>query len=202
VVRFCHPGAFWDSLRPESYAIRVQLLPEHFAYNLSDPATYADTFQATTAISFNVSKAVNCVVLHASNLTFTAIDLQLAPTGEQQNVCQGEGACAGVVDPVISRNVETTFDNDLVVVRLGNTSLEAGSSPVITFTYTGVLGADTSALGLHRSAPFAVCNDSATDCVSNVLVATQLEPSGARRFFPSYDGPSYKAVFQMTVEVG
>ena len=82
------------------------------------------------------------------------------------------------------------------------------------FNYTGPVGSTPTVTGLHRSAPFAVCDGNSStaaegeqaqtqtqspSCKPRALIATQLERTGARKLFPSYDMPAAKARFTVTV---
>ena len=102
----------------------------------------------------------------------------------------------------------STVDQDLIAIDLAPSGVqfEAGSTPVVSFSYSGQLGYAPNVTGLHRSAPFAVCQaqdgsftGSGLNCTLSNLVATQLERTGARALFPSYDMPWVKAKFETTV---
>lgn len=178
-------------------------MPDHFVYRPTNVTGYGpETFQGTTAITFNVTNPTQCIVLHAKNLTFSSISLKSKSGGKDSVLCSNTTTCAALVQPVTGRKIETTFDQNLVYLNLGDTKLGIGSKPVLTTTYEGIMRPEVSALGLHHSAPFATCSGSSTtECEKDVLVTTQLEPTGARSVFPGYDGPAYKAEFTTTVVV-
>jgi aminopeptidase N len=81
------------------------------------------------------------------------------------------------------RQTETT---DLVVFDLSDTPLPGGTNVTLHATYNAHFSPN---IGLYRSAPFTYYGQ-----YSSVLVVTQLEQSGARHMFPSYDQPSHKVI--------
>lgn len=218
-------GPFWDWLLPEAYNMSLSLAPAHFAANLSAAGLGAPgEFAASVSVSLRVLRSgVGCVVLHAHGMRFDRASLQAAhgtpgPAGGEQLLCGSEAECSRVIVPVASRHQHSTLDQDLVAVDLGGVELPANSTAILRLQYAGSLATD--GLGLHRSDPFVVCSgggggNSSTaagsssaavlvdgGCRAAVLVATQLEPTGARRLLPCYDGPRFKAHFSLELEVG
>jgi aminopeptidase N len=180
-------------LAPKEYNISLTLGLELFVSG----SERADQFSAAAALSFDVVQPTNCIVLHSRDLVFEDITLTTGD-GEVIRICSGGDECKStVIQTELANPPANSFDADLIVLDLQNTTLEPGSVPIISFAYKGTVGVDPRALGIHRSLPYAVCTSKGTDCEERYLVSSQLEPTGARRVFPSYDGPAHKAVFNI-----
>jgi hypothetical protein len=178
----------------------LTLVPDHFAYDDDAPGGAAPAFSAAATLTLAAAQASGCVVVNALDLDFTSIVVQ--PEGGAPAVlCASADACAVAAKPFArAEAANSSAYQDLVALDLGGVVLAAGSTALLTFNYTGGVGATPSALGLHRSSPFSACEGGAA-CVARVLVATQLERTGARRVLPSHDAPARKAVFDVTVRV-
>ena len=109
-------------------------------------------------------------------------------------------SCDAVTTSFVPSSITSSAQQDLVAIdlSLADVTLDANTQAVITFNYTGTVGANPSVKGLHRSAPFTTCEGN--DCQAKVLIASQLERTGARNVFPSYDVPAAKAKFEITVK--
>lgn len=200
-------GDLFGAVAPHHYTITLAFNPETFDYEVDAPFEGAAAqFNGTTGIAFNVTNATTCVILHAANLTFTGVSLQSSEGAAIDTLCTDQASCASVVTPISQPSTPPqSAYQDLIYIDLGQTSMEPGTMPVLTFNYTGQLGAAPNTTGLYRSSPFcgstAGAAVAAGECEPKVLVSGQFERTGARQAFPSYDMPASKAEFFVTLEV-
>ncbi|KAK9823867.1 hypothetical protein WJX72_006025 [[Myrmecia] bisecta] len=89
-------------------------------------------------------------------------------------------------------------DPHLVIISFGNTSLAAGHNITLGLQYQASLGVMD---GLYRSDPYAYDNPNGGEELSSVMLVTQFEEFGARKAFPCFDEPRYKAKFMLSLEV-
>lgn len=196
---------FWDVLYPTNYAINIYLDSDQFQY---DPAIVnggmPTTFPASTTITLNVNQSTTCIILHSDNLTYSQVSVQESSDSSPVEICNDITSCSTVIQPITrSSPPNSTLDSNLIAINLGNATLQPGIPAIVSFNYTGSMGANPSSLGLHHSSPFTVCTDQndLSTCTGKVLVSSQLERVGARKVFPSYDMPSSKATFDISLTV-
>ena len=148
-----------------------EAVPNHYALTLT-PDARAMTFTATVAIDLAVTKATR-------TLTLNALDLAI-----QSATLSGAGAAlAG--KPTVDRAAQTvTFDFARTI---------APGAYRLTIAYSGKI--NTQANGL-----FALNAKDARGADTRSLF-TQFEPADARRLFPGWDEPDYKASFDLTAIV-
>lgn len=107
--------------------------------------------------------------------------------------------CPSFVDIIPSdmRPTSSSLDTDLIAIKLPEV-LPANSTAYLTLYYAvgtaSTTGEDSVLSGLIRSGPFV--NSTGQPAV---LMATRLEPTGARRLFPCYDAPKYRAIYTVDV---
>ncbi|CAH1134417.1 unnamed protein product [Ceutorhynchus assimilis] len=162
-----------------SYRLPTIYSPSLYTIHLVVPPEVFTTENATSytgnvSIAFTTSENVSQVVLHASaefvNITSC-------------NLVDGSGTSAATN---ISRNSTT----DLVNVTFDAT-LAAGNGYTLELVFTGKLSTKDM-YGFYKS---SYQEGNAT----SYLVTTQMEPMHARRAFPCFDEPQYKANFSISL---
>lgn len=106
----------------------------------------------------------------------------------------GTVTCEGVVRSVLPQDrggILTSMDTDLIAIDLDGIELKPGDVPSLTILYQG----KQTEPGLYASAPFASSNGRP----GTVLMASALDPQGARYLIPSYDIPKFRAVFNVSI---
>ncbi|KAJ3664935.1 hypothetical protein Zmor_000467 [Zophobas morio] len=152
--------------------------------NLVTPSNYAlyltvttdnlgkGEFSGVVNIKLNVLKDTDSFVIHAKALSISNVTL----TGNNY---------AGTV------TAEDVDANDFVTIK-GNKTITKGDGYILEIYYTGVLS-DTDMDGFYRS------SYKDADGNTKYLATTQFEEMGARRAFPCFDEPSFKATFDITI---
>lgn len=196
-------GNLREYFAPDLYKVTIGLEPEHFAADINGTGTAPPAFAGTAAITFNVTQSTTCLVLHAGNLTFSGITIK-ENGKDAATVCTNVETCDEIISSFTPAVISSSAQQDLIAIDLStaDVTLDDDSIAIISFNYTGLVGANPSTKGLHRSAPFTTCDPNVAgdnNCEAKVLLATQLERTGARNLFPSYDIPSAKAEFDITV---
>ncbi|XP_050506940.1 membrane alanyl aminopeptidase-like [Diabrotica virgifera virgifera] len=163
----------------QEYRLPKTVVPSHYALSFTfNRQVFAGTifeFSGSTVITIKTSESVANIQLHAdpSFLRIGAISLD-----------QG-----GEID---SYNVDA-------VTQILTITTKAALNPEIEYKLTITYRADISTkemIGLYQST-YQDANQA-----TNYLVATQLEPTYARRVFPCFDEPSFKATFQVSFTLG
>ncbi|XP_072384993.1 membrane alanyl aminopeptidase-like [Diabrotica undecimpunctata] len=163
----------------QEYRLPTTVVPSHYALSFTfNRQVFTGTifeFSGSTVITIRTSESVTNIQLHAdpSFIRIEAITLD-----------QG-----GEVD---SYNV-----ND--VTQILTITTKAALTPEIEYKLTITYKSDISTkemIGLYQSTYQDVSQ------ATNYLVATQLEPTYARRVFPCFDEPSFKATFQVSFTLG
>ena len=147
------------------------VLPRRYELDIS-PDLEASTFEGRVAITLDVVEAGNDIVLHARD-----IDVAL-------EAFESRGQA-------VDASLAVMAEDERVVVRVAD-GLEAGPA-TLRLRFSGKIS--HGLLGFYRS---TFTDD---DGVERVLAATQFEPTYARRAFPCFDEPDFKAVFAVTLNV-
>ncbi|XP_060526993.1 uncharacterized protein LOC132702418 [Cylas formicarius] len=131
----------------------------------------SDNYTGTVSIRFNVTEPTNEIVLHSSSKHIRI-----------ENV---------TVDSVASVNYTVNATTDILTIVLGDV-VSNGTEHVLRIDFNGTLGT-TNMNGFYRSS----YND--TEGVTNYLLTTQFESTNARKAFPCFDEPAYKASFDISL---
>jgi aminopeptidase N len=146
-------------------------IPHHYAISVT-PHEDALTFDGTVAIDVEVTKPTTNLVLNAANLTFGKVTLS------------GRGA-------PLTATVSTDDKAQTATFEFGRTI--APGQYRLNIDYSGKI--NTQANGL-----FALDYKNPAGAQKRAIF-TQFEPADARRFFPSWDEPDYKATFDLSARV-
>lgn len=147
-------------------------------YDLAlEPDLEQATFDGTVTISVRVERATDQVVLHALDLE---IDSATVRVGDQEHTA----------------TVGLDAEHEMATLSLPET-LPVGPADV-RLSFRGVL--NDQLLGFYRST-FTSTDPATGDSTESTLAVTQFESTHARRAFPCFDEPAFKAVFAVTLVV-
>ena len=160
----------WTEIR-----LPATLQPQVYTLDLS-PDLETMQVEGSVAITLFVNEATEYVILHALNMEID--DARTAVTGYSNSE---------------SLRVEKMFwytENDFYVVEMSS-KLPAGETVVLSLSFSYMLSTDLS--GFY--------NGSYVDQEGSkhVLASTQFEPTDARRAFPCFDEPAFKANFSISI---
>lgn len=163
-----------------AFRLPTTIIPQSYAINLNLPATIFEgtttEFTGTVTIVFSVQTVdpITSFQIHAP-MTITSMTMtQVTPTTVIT-------ATPGAPNP----------SSAIVTVQTG-TALTNGQTYNLVIGYTGQVDALTMQ-GLYRSSYVTAAG------VTEYLLTTQFQPDYARRAFPCFDEPQYKATFALTV---
>lgn len=159
-----------DTIRPSNY--RISLTP----YLLASDGAKRFTFDGSVAITLRAYSAnLKTITLHAKDMTFSGTSLKEKISG---NVI------------TISNQTEVDLITDKFSVNL-DTALKTDIDYVLAFNYSGKMGDDME--GFYKS---KYTNAKGEEVY---IGSTQFETHHARRAFPSFDEPKFKATFQFDI---
>jgi hypothetical protein len=141
-------------------------------YNITLDPTF--TFSGNVAITVSVAQETSCIQLHASSINFQSLSVSFN----------------GKDVPIASRSLDTTTD---ILTLQFNQLLDAASKGVISASYIGVIHDDMH--GFYRAQYRAL------DDKTHWLAMTQFESVAARRAFPCFDEPAFKATYDLSIVV-
>ena len=133
-------------------------------------------FEGVSSIRFTNLKNTNQIVLHANGLTISEVVLQTSD---------------GIQISLENENYESDSVTDILVLTTP-TPLPGASDYYLQFTYTGILRVD-GMHGFYRSQYIDANGD------VRYLGTTQFQPVHARKAFPCFDEPSFKAAFDISI---
>jgi len=154
------------------YRLPTTVVPSRYDIRL-EPDLEAATFAGEETIAIAVAEPVSEIVLNAAELTVQSASVAVAD---------------GAVVPG-SAALETEPER----VRLRFPSPIPAGEHRLTIAFTGTL--NDRLRGFYRS----TYTDAAG--VSHIIAATQFEATDARRGFPCWDEPAFKAVFGVTLVI-
>ncbi len=171
-MRNSTPGPAADDA--SSYRLPTTVLPTAYRLTLV-PDLGSASFTGDVEIDVSVGSPTDRIVLNAAELEITSAGVASGTDG-------GSAAPASVdLDPTEER----------VTLTLA-TELAAGPA-TLRLSFTGVL--NDKLRGFYRSRFTGV------DGIEHVIATTQMESTDARRAFPCFDEPSFKATFEITLVV-
>jgi len=146
------------------------VVPSHYALRIA-PGT--DRFEAEADIDIDVKRPVHAIVLNASELSFKSVKLR-ASAGKETTLAP-------------------TFDPQQGMVALAPPQgpIAAGSYR-LSIAYSGRIGRHTQ--GLYQ---IAYKQNEGERLVEKSMLATHMEPVNARRLFPGWDEPVFRATFEI-----
>lgn len=168
------PLAFFNSKLSTSTRLSDQVLPTAYVLDLilNENFTSTKTFSGTVTISLNVTASVTSFQLHAKNLKL--IDVSLTKESD-----------------IALDYSEIDENTDLVTVTFQE-SLEVSDKYKLKISYDGVLN-DKSMVGFYLS---SYINEFGQE---KFVAVTQFEDMHARKAFPCFDEPGFKATFQVSM---
>ncbi|HUL93516.1 MAG TPA: M1 family metallopeptidase [Burkholderiales bacterium] len=150
------------------------VVPRHYALRI---APGADRFEAEAGIDIDVKAPVQAIVLNASELSFKSVKLRAAGGDEL------------VLAPSVDPKQET------VALTAPRAPIAPGSYQ-LRIEYSGKIGRHPE--GLYR---IDYKQREAGGLVEKTMLATHMEPVSARKLFPGWDEPVFRASFEVTVLV-
>ncbi|MGH9054281.1 MAG: M1 family metallopeptidase [Acidimicrobiales bacterium] len=155
------------------YRLPRSVEPRRYELDLT-PDLGRSSFDGTVRVSVDVVEPVREMVLNAAGLSVTEVSLDRPG------------------HPSLPGEVEMHEQEQRLVVRFPE-RLEAGTGYDLFLRFTGTLG--DKLRGFYRSTFIS------TDGTERTIATTQFEPTDARRAFPCWDEPDFKATFAITVTV-
>jgi aminopeptidase N len=170
---------FCVSLFLFSVAAVAQKLPEiatphHYILTLA-PDFKTDTFTGDEVIHGDTLKATNKIVLNALEIEFQEVTIQALPAGKNGK--------AGEVQKV---TVTSDPQSEMATLQFPN-EIPAGPFE-LKIKYKGILNGQLRGFYLSKGN-------------GRKYAVSQMEPTDARRAFPSFDEPAYKAPFDISLIV-
>ncbi|CAH2105877.1 unnamed protein product [Euphydryas editha] len=171
---------YWRMLRDPAYRLPTTTRPSRYVVSLTPyfnnvtPPIEPFTFDGVASIYIRPTQAnVNEIVMHCNDLRIQTLTVSL--NNQQIGLVNDTYEC----EPVYS------------FLRIRTTEpLQMDSEYVVSVTYTGRL--QTNMRGFYRS----WYRDSSG---FRWMATTQFQPGHAREAFPCYDEPSFKALFDITI---
>ena len=152
-----------------------EVVPAHYSLRLSpDPAK--DRFDGRVEIDIDVAKPVKALTLNAANLAFQSA---LLVTGGAET----------------RLSTSTDADRETVTLMPSSGMIEAGRHR-LRIDYSGPIARHSQ--GLFQ-VPYKVREGG--QLAEKKMLATHFEPVHARKMFPSWDEPAFRATFDIAVEI-
>jgi aminopeptidase N len=152
------------------------VVPRHYALRII-PATAYDRFDAEALIDIEVARPVPAIVVNAAELTFKSVRLRASAGGET--------------------SLAPSFDP-----RRETVALTPASGAIAPGSYR--LGIDYSGkIGKHPQGLYQIAYKQRAEgrLVEKLMLATQMEPVQARRLFPGWDEPVFRATFEIAAVI-
>lgn len=152
------------------------VVPSHYVLRIA-PASTHDRFEGQAAIDITVTAPVAAITLNAADLRFDSAQLR-ASSGEETELAP-------------------SFDRERETVTLSpGAGLIAAGSYVLRIDYSGRIGKFSQ--GLYQI-PYKLNEQGRI--VDKMMLATHMEPVHARKLFPGWDEPAFRASFEITAVV-
>jgi len=148
-------------------------IPHHYAISVTPHADRL-TFDGEVGIDLDVTKPTQAIVLNAAELNLASATLQPARGG-----------------PAVSAQISLDPEAETATLTFPRTI--APGAYHLAIAYSGMIHTQANGLfALDYKDPAGV---------RKRAIFTQFEPADARRFFPGWDEPDYKATFDLTARV-
>ncbi|XP_076848307.1 alanyl (membrane) aminopeptidase-like b [Brachyhypopomus gauderio] len=162
------------NLIPESYEIYLHL----YTYTVLPNATeQVYDFKGNSTVRFKCVKDTRTIILHAAFLSITHVEVTRSDKQQKIDV----------------KRFEVHNESDFFEIQLKDVLVGNGSYQLFT-TFEGELHDDLA--GLYVSQYTTNVNGEDEE---RFLVASQMQPTDARRVFPCFDEPDMKAMFKITI---
>nr|ADK11707.1 aminopeptidase N [Gastrophysa viridula] len=162
-----------------NHRLPPNLKPFLYTIELTVPATAFtptdDRFQGVVDIEFSVENSATEIVLHANRQYLDIL-----------SVFFKESSADTSSDDVTAA---TAYDSVTDFMTIADQELRAGINYTLTITFNGTLST-TEMAGFYKSS----YREESTD-TTKYLATTQFQPTSARRAFPCFDEPAFKAEF-------
>jgi len=152
------------------------IVPRHYALRIIPAATY-DRFDGDAVIDIEVARPVPAIVVNAAELTFKSVRLR-ASTGDETSL-------APSLDP----------QRETVTLTPATAPIAPGSYRLV-IDYSGKIGKHPQ--GLYQMA-YKLREEGRL--VEKLMLATHMEPVQARRLFPGWDEPVFRASFEIVAVI-
>jgi len=152
------------------------VVPRHYALRIVPAPTY-DRFDGEAVIDIEVARPVPVIVVNAAELSFKSVKLRASGGGETN------------LAPSVDRRRET------VTLTPASAPIAPGSYR-LSIDYSGKIGKHPQ--GLYQ---IAYKERDRGRLVDKLMLATQMEPVQARRLFPGWDEPVFRASFDIVAVI-
>ncbi len=167
------PGKLPKTVVPLHYAIELGLNPETLALTGSE------------VIDIEVREPTTRIVLNADDITFTAVTIDKAAMAGEASSQRGDSM-------VRAQRASIALDDDAETATLTFPQPIATGRHQLRIVFTGKI---------NKSGPGLYAVDYPTDKGSRRMISSHLAPADARRVFPCFDEPAFKATFALAVTV-
>jgi puromycin-sensitive aminopeptidase len=165
------------SSHADPFRLPKTVVPERYEIRL-EPDLERFTFAGEESVSVKIHEPVTEILLNAAELQIHQVSIQ-----------DGRG---------LTLKGETTLDEPGERVRLAFRETLAPGPWRLSISFSGTL--NDKLHGFYRST-YKAAPPGGGDAAEKVLAATQFEATDARRAFPCWDEPAFKAVFQVILVV-
>ncbi|KAJ8973357.1 hypothetical protein NQ317_001401 [Molorchus minor] len=165
---------------PSAYEIELTLPPESFT-------SISDQFSGTVVVSFTVTAVVNNISLHVTEEFITIGTIRV------NSIIRDNSTGALTTSSLVITGYSINNTTDILTINLGS-NLDVGVTHLLIIQYTGRLST-SDMYGIYKSSYVDRIG------VTKYLVATQFQATHARRAFPCFDEPGFKATFDVTIDI-
>ncbi|XP_013400083.2 putative aminopeptidase-2 [Lingula anatina] len=158
-----------STLHPVYY--KLDLKPDIYG---NDPERF--NFSGSVEITIFCNESTPQIKLHSNKLTIPEGDVELMDENR---------------DPLAISNTKMDTENQFFILNLPR-DLEKGKNYTLKMKFEGPLRDDLA--GLYRSQYFSTARNKTVH-----IATTQMQPTDARKAFPCFDEPAFRAVFEVTL---
>ncbi len=158
----------------DAHRLPTGVIPSHYRLDLI-PDLEGSSFTGSVTISIEVVEPANIISLHALDLDIHSATLRTERDGSAHET-----------------EVAVTVDRDVEMVRLECAEVLQTGAAELHFEFSGEL--NDQLVGFYRSTM-------TVDGTEHRIAVTQFESTHARRAFPCFDEPEFKASFGVTLTV-